>query len=97
MEKIMITLEEYVKKIKNYLSNKPELITGNERADFYLEIEENYFYNKKEYDELTEEEKEQERFVDEIRDKICERVEPFMDCKEEDEMLLAVMKKYGYM
>lgn len=85
-----MTLEKYIEKIKNYLSNKPK--TWEECSDFYQDIE----YDCPDLLLDTEEYKKEAFFIDDILD-ICEMVEPFSMCKKEDKLLLEIMKKYGYL
>lgn len=87
-ERKNMTFDEYIKKIKEYINNKPK--TWEECSDVYLVLE----CNAPELD--YEENKIKVKFLSDVND-ICEMVEPFSMCEKEDKLLLEIMKKYGYL
>lgn len=84
-----ITFEKWIYKIKDYLKNGWD---GEDPADFYIDIEENYPLFKK-IDNWKV--RAMWNIIDEIRE-ICEETEP-MYYKEQDEKLRKLMSEFGYL
>ena len=84
-----MTMDNFIKDIKKYLSN--EKTNWQYCFDFYVNLEKNAPYAK-----LTNEEKD---FVEYILEEICETIEPDIDLKYYkiyDELLVQALKKYNY-
>lgn len=84
-----MTMDNFIKDIKKYLSN--EKTNWQYCFDFYVNLEENAPYQN-----LTNEEND---FVDYVLEEICEPIEPDIDLKYYkiyDELLAQALKKYNY-
>ena len=86
----------YIEKIKYFLKNINKTKNKEKIADFYMELEYEMPSYQGDFDKLSEDELKTNTFLCKLDD-ICEMTEPFSDCKKENEMLLSLMKKYGYM
>lgn len=87
-----VNFKDWIFKIRNYLTNG---WNGEDPADFYVDIEENYPIVIGLNGEENWKSKMMGIFIEQIRE-ICEETEP-MHYKEQDEKLRYLMEEFGYM
>ena len=85
----------FLDKIKKYLTSEHGL-RENEEFDFFVDLQYEAPFYQGDSEKLTNDELNTNYFLSDL-DEICEMAELFMNCDQENKLLLELMKKYGHM